>query len=184
MNRWPLKYIGREKAKMNRAFIGLGTNIEPRKQYLDQAIEKLSHHGEIDVVKMSSIYETPPVGYLDQATFLNMVVEVTTSLKNLALLKACQQIEQDLGRERTIKNGPRTIDLDILLYNHEYRELEGLQLPHPRMHERAFVLVPLSEIAPEQIIPTSGKSVEELLRDCPTREVNEIVRWKAPVNNE
>lgn len=162
---------------MNKAFIGLGTNIEPRKQYLDQAIEQLSNHGKINVVTISSIYETPPVGYLDQDAFLNMAMEVQTSLTNLELLEACQQIEQDLGRERTIKNGPRTIDLDILLYNHEYRELDGLQLPHPRMHERAFVLVPLCEIAPEQVIPTSGRTVEELLRNCSTKELDDIVRW-------
>src|SRR5699024_11871341 len=87
----------------------------------------------------SSIYETPLVGYKNQDAFLNMVIKIETSLKNLELLEVCQTIETDLNRVRTIENGPRTIDLDILLYNHEYRELEELILPHPRMKERAFV---------------------------------------------
>src|SRR5699024_9732614 len=129
---------------MNRAYIGLGSNIEPKEQYLLQAIEQLKSHKEISVTKISSIYETPPVGYTDQNTFLNMTLEIETSLKNIELLRACQAIEKNLDRERTIKNGPRTIDLDILLFNHEYRELDGLEIPHPRMKERAFVLVPLN----------------------------------------
>lgn len=162
---------------MNVAFIGIGTNVEPRERYMKQALEKLSQHGEINLEKQSSIYDTPPVGYEDQNSFLNMAVEVKTSLANTELLEACQQIEKDLGREPTFKNGPREIDLDILLYNHEYRELEELQLPHPRMHERAFVLVPLCEIAPEQVIPTSGRTVEELLRDCPTKDVKGVMRY-------
>lgn len=163
---------------MNIAYIGLGSNIEPRKEYLDKAIEQLSNHDSIHVKNISSVYETPPVGYADQAAFLNMAIKVETSLKNLELLKTCQSIEQSLDRERTIKNGPRTIDLDILLFNHEYRELDGLELPHPRMKERAFVLVPLNEIASEQVMPTSGKTIEELLRDLPENDVEEIVLWE------
>lgn len=162
---------------MNKAYISLGSNIEPRKRYLDEAIEKLQAHSEVSILKHSSIYETPPVGYLDQDKFLNMAIEVETSLKNTALLEVCQQIERDLNRERTIKNGPRTIDLDILLFNQEYRELEHLQIPHPRMKERAFVLVPLCEIAPEEVMPTSGETIEEMLRDCSTKDIEAIIRW-------
>lgn len=162
----------------NLAYIGLGSNIEPRKQYLDDAIEQLKAHEAIEVTKVSSIYETPPVGYLEQGPFLNMALELETSLKNIELLKVCQAIEQLLDRKRTIENGPRTIDLDILMYNHEYRELEELILPHPRMKERAFVLVPLNEIAPEQVMPTSGKTMQELLLDLPDKEKDAIVLWK------
>lgn len=162
----------------NIAYIGLGSNIEPRKQYLDDAIQKLKEHEAIEVTKVSSIYETPPVGYLDQAPFLNMALEIKTSLKNVELLKVCQSIEQSLDRERTIENGPRTIDLDILLYNREYRELEELQLPHPRMKERAFVLVPLNEIAPDKVMPTSGKTIEEVLEGISTKEKSCIVLWE------
>ena len=163
---------------MNRAYIGLGSNIEPRKEYLDRAMEQLENHESIHIRNASSIYETPPVGYQDQGTFLNMALEIETSLKNFELLEVCQSIEADLDRVRTIKNGPRTIDLDILLYNHEYRELERLILPHPRMNERAFVLVPLNEIAPDEVMPTSGKTIEELLHDLPEHEVDKIILWQ------
>src|SRR5699024_9592520 len=95
----------------------------------------------------SSIYETAPVGFIDQADFLNMVIEVETRLSPIELLDVCQEIELRLGRERVIRFGPRTIDLDILLYNQENLETERLSIPHVRMHERAFVLVPLAEIA-------------------------------------
>src|SRR5699024_351504 len=113
---------------MNKAYIGLGSNIEPRKEYLDKAIEQLQNHDSIHICNISSIYETPPVGYKNQEAFLNMVIEINTSLKNLELLEVCQSIEANLDRVRTFENGPRTIDLDILLYNHEYRELEELIL--------------------------------------------------------
>ena len=108
---------------MNTVYQGLGSNIEPRKQYLEDAIKKLRENEQIKVEKTSSIYETAPVGYTDQDPFLNMVIEIKTSLTNLELLEACQQIEQQLGREKTFKNGPRTIDLDILFYNREFRDL-------------------------------------------------------------
>ncbi len=165
---------------MNKTFIGLGSNIEPRKQYLDQAIEKLNNQPHIHVTKMSSVYETPPVGYIDQRPFLNMVVELEVKLESLQLLAVCQQIETDLDRKRTFENGPRTIDLDILLFNDEYRDLDSLQLPHPRMVERAFVLVPLCEIAPNQIVPTTDKAIEELLLDLPKEDIQEIIRWEEP----
>src|SRR5690625_358720 len=162
---------------MNTAYIGLGSNIEPRKQYLDDAIDKLSKIDNINIGKISSIYETAPVGYTDQDYFLNMVIEIKTTLSNVDLLEVCQQIERQLGREKTFKNGPRTIDLDILFYNREYRHLETLILPHPRLQERAFVLVPLCEIAPDLVMPNSGKLVEDLLNELPRKDVNEVVKW-------
>lgn len=167
---------------MNKAFIGLGSNIEPRKKYLDDAIRLLNQHEEIEVVQQSSIYETAPVGYDNQDAFLNMVLEIDTTLSNVSLLEVCQGIEQELGRERTIKNGPRTADLDILLYNNENRELEKLRIPHPRMHERAFVLVPLCEIAPEQVMPTDGKLVEDLYNRLSDKELRGVKKWDGTDN--
>lgn len=163
---------------MNTVYIGLGSNIEPRKQYLEDAIKKLRENVQIKVEKTSSIYETAPVGYTDQDPFLNMVIEIKTSLTNLELLEACQQIEQQLGREKTFKNGPRTIDLDILFYNREFRDLENLQLPHPRLHKRAFVLVPLCEIAPNIIMPNTGRKVDELLDELPDKDKKSVVKWE------
>ena len=138
---------------MNIAYLALGTNIEPREEYLDEAIRMLEENTSITIKKKSSIYETAPVGYTDQADFLNMVIEVETSLSSIELLEFCQEVELDLGRKREIRFGPRTIDLDILIYNQENSTIERLIIPHPRMHERAFVLVPLEEIAPNLVIP-------------------------------
>src|SRR5690625_7549790 len=107
---------------MNKAFIGLGSNIEPRKQYLDQAIEMLNNEPHIHITKMSSIYETPPVGYIDQQSFLNMVVELEVKVESLQLLAVCQQIDRDLDRKRPLENGPRTIDLAVLLFTDESQE--------------------------------------------------------------
>ena len=133
----------------NTAFVGLGSNIGERYQYLVQAIQLLANHREIFLVNYSSVYETDPVGYENQDLFLNMVIEIKTTLSAEVLLEACMQIEYQLGRKREIKWGPRTIDLDILLYNQENIETEKLIIPHPRMAERAFVMVPLLEIKPD-----------------------------------
>lgn len=162
---------------MKQVFIALGTNIEPREQHLSEALDLLAKSEEIVIQKQSSIYETAPVGYTDQADFLNMVFEVKTSLQSLALLDLCQQIEQSLGRKRTIRFGPRTIDLDILVYNQENRKTERLTIPHPRMHERAFVLVPLGEIAPQLVVSSLGKSVEELIADLSRDSINDVRKF-------
>lgn len=150
---------------MNRAYIGLGTNIEPRIDYLNKALRLLKKDKRINVLKASSIYQTAPVGYTDQPDFLNMVIEIDTSLIAIDLLDVCQDIEQHLGRKRTIRFGPRTIDLDILVYNQENRQSERLIIPHPRMYERAFVLVPLKEIAPNLHIPKIEKRVIDLIEE-------------------
>lgn len=150
---------------MNQAFIALGTNIEPRKEHLIQALELLEANEAVRIQKRSSVYETAPVGYQDQSDFLNMVLELEISLSAIDLLSVCQQIEKDLGRKREIRFGPRTIDLDILTFNHENSTVERLIIPHPRMHERAFVLIPLAEIAPGFIIPVHEKSVEACLKE-------------------
>jgi 2-amino-4-hydroxy-6-hydroxymethyldihydropteridine diphosphokinase len=131
----------------NQAFIALGSNIDDRFTYLTNAISELNKHEKIKVVNVSSIYETDPVGYTEQSPFLNMVVSVETTLNPHDLLEECLHIELVLGRKREIKWGPRTVDLDILLYNQENMETNTLIIPHPRMHERAFVLIPMLEIA-------------------------------------
>ncbi|MBA4538779.1 2-amino-4-hydroxy-6-hydroxymethyldihydropteridine diphosphokinase [Bacillus aquiflavi] len=135
------------------AYIGLGSNIENRMEYLEIAVKTLHQHSEINVVNTSSIYETDPIGYEEQALFLNMVVQVTTNLNPFDLLKVCLNIENKLGRKRDIRWGPRTIDLDILLYNHENIKTEELIIPHPRMDNRAFVIVPLLEIKQSSKLP-------------------------------
>lgn len=162
---------------MNQVFISLGANIEPRKKYLDQALKQLSEHKSITIIRKSSIYETAPVGYVDQANFLNMAVQFETSLSPKNLLNYCQKIEQNLGRKRDIRFGPRTIDLDILLYNQESIKTERLIIPHPRMHKRAFVLIPLHEIAPHLTIPRVGK-LEELLRDIDSFDIDGVIEWR------
>src|SRR5699024_3487379 len=163
---------------MNIVYLSLGSNIEPRDQYLLDAIEKLSAYDDINVVKQSSMYETDPVDYTEQNDFLNMAIKVETTLSNTVFLEICQKVEDELGRDRQIDKGPRTIDVDILLFNSENRDLKTLRIPHPRMHERAFVLVPLQEIAPEIVMPTSGKLIEDLLNDLTTRELEGVILWE------
>ncbi|GLF92556.1 2-amino-4-hydroxy-6-hydroxymethyldihydropteridine pyrophosphokinase [Bacillus safensis] len=133
----------------NTAYIALGSNIGKKETYLKEAVKKLHEHPEVQVELISSIYETTPVGYENQDDFLNMAVKISTSLHPHDLLSLTQKIEQELGRTREVRWGPRTADLDILLYNRENIETEQLIVPHPRMYERLFVLVPMSEICPE-----------------------------------
>lgn len=146
---------------MNEAFISIGSNIGERNVYLAQAVQVLNQRTDTTVEKVSSVYETAPVGYTDQAAFLNMVISIQTTLSARDLLVVCQEIEHELGRERTIRWGPRTVDLDILLYNQDNIEMENLVIPHPRMAERAFVLIPLLEIAPNAMHPVSKKAYAE-----------------------
>ncbi|UFU01496.1 2-amino-4-hydroxy-6-hydroxymethyldihydropteridine diphosphokinase (plasmid) [Radiobacillus kanasensis] len=162
---------------MNTAYLALGSNIEPRIDYLEQAINRLNTEDNIEVVRKSSIYETEPVGYTNQEQFLNMVVEVKTSKQPLELLETCQHIEKTLGRIREIKWGPRTVDLDILLYNQESIKMEQLEVPHPRMHERAFVLIPLAELHNRIVIPTRNKSVSEILEATSSQDKEGVVKW-------
>lgn len=132
----------------NIAYISLGTNMGDREANIHNAIQELKDHKLITIEEISSIYETDPVGYLDQDPFLNLVVKISTNLNPIELLEVTQMIEKNLGRIRDIRWGPRTIDLDILLYNQENIEAEHLRIPHPRMFERSFVLIPLKEINP------------------------------------
>ncbi|WP_434400922.1 2-amino-4-hydroxy-6-hydroxymethyldihydropteridine diphosphokinase [Planococcus sp. 11815] len=150
---------------MNEVYLSLGSNLGDRKAQLQEAVRLLQTNPSISNIKMSSIYETAPVGYLDQYAFLNLVIRLETSLSPLELLDICQEIEQVLHRERLVRWGPRTVDLDVLLYGQEQVATERLTIPHPRMYERAFVLVPLQELMPSLILP------EDL-------EMQEVHVWK------
>jgi 2-amino-4-hydroxy-6-hydroxymethyldihydropteridine diphosphokinase len=129
-----------------KAYLGIGTNIGNRMENLQNAISSLNLLPLTTVSQISNVYETDPVGYAEQDNFLNIVVEVETKLNSDNLLGAALGIEAGLGRIRIIKNGPRVIDIDLLLYGDEGKNTETLILPHPRMMERGFVLVPLSDI--------------------------------------
>lgn len=135
-----------------------------RQENLKRAIEALDSTDDIDVTRVSSIYETKPVGYLDQPDFLNLVVEIDTTLVPTELLSRTKSIEKRLQRRRDVHWGPRTIDLDILLFDSLEMVEADLKLPHPEVRKRAFVLVPLAELAPDLELP-DGKSVLELLKD-------------------
>lgn len=131
---------------MTVSYLSIGTNIGEREQNLQEAVRMLLAHELITVTAVSSIYETAAVGFTEQADFLNIAVALETNLDVFDLLAYCQKVENDLGRVREFRWGPRIIDLDILLYNSEKYETENLIIPHPRMYERGFVLVPLEEI--------------------------------------
>jgi 2-amino-4-hydroxy-6-hydroxymethyldihydropteridine diphosphokinase len=143
------------------AYVGIGTNVGDRAANLRAAIAGIAKH--VSVRKQSSVYETEPVGYTDQRSFWNMVVEVTTSLTPRELLAKLIGIEEAMGRQRTFRNAPRIIDLDLLLFGDVVMDEPGLELPHPRMTERAFVLLPLVEVNPDLTHPLSGKRFADVL---------------------
>ena len=143
---------------MKIAYLGLGSNLGERRVNLAAAVRLLAADPAIAVVRGSSVYESKPVGVLNQPDFLNMAVQIETTHAPPALLSACLGAEAVLGRERRERWGPRIIDVDVLWYDGLVRQDERLMLPHPRMHERSFVLTPLAEIAPD--LPLQGASVQ------------------------
>jgi 2-amino-4-hydroxy-6-hydroxymethyldihydropteridine diphosphokinase len=146
-----------------KAYVGLGANLGDRQATIRRAIELVGAAAGVEVVGVSSLRETDPVGFEDQPRFLNGVLAVETSLRPRELLDLLLEVERALGRTRTgPRFGPRTIDLDLLLYGAEQLDEPGLTVPHPRLHERRFVLEPLAELAPGLEIPGRG-SVEQLL---------------------
>jgi 2-amino-4-hydroxy-6-hydroxymethyldihydropteridine diphosphokinase len=142
-------------------YLALGSNLGDRVANLETARKSLAPR--IEIVRESPIYVTPPWGYTDQPDFLNQVIEVDTLLHPIPLLHKLKKIETEMGRETTFRNGPRIIDLDILFYGQEVYEGENLQIPHPRLQDRAFVLVPLNDIAPDFVHPVLNQSVHEML---------------------
>ncbi|WP_458122584.1 2-amino-4-hydroxy-6-hydroxymethyldihydropteridine diphosphokinase [Paenibacillus sp. Z6-24] len=137
-------------SEYSEAYIALGANLGNREQTLTEAIQKLDDQSDISVIRCSGFYETVPVGYVDQPSFLNMALRLHTTKRPHDLLAALLSIENQLGRIRDIRWGPRTVDLDLLWMDHLHLHSETLDLPHPRMHERAFVLVPLQEIVTKE----------------------------------
>ena len=149
---------------MQRAYVGLGSNLGDREQTLRAAVAALAAQPAVDVVAVSSLIDTEPVGYRDQPRFLNGVAVLDTDLSAGALLELLLEVERSFGRRRdgVPPQGPRTLDLDLLLYGEGEIDEPGLRVPHPRLHERAFVLGPLAEVAPGLVVPGRGR-VEALL---------------------
>jgi 2-amino-4-hydroxy-6-hydroxymethyldihydropteridine diphosphokinase len=147
-------------------FLGLGSNLGDRQAALEEALRRLQGRG-VRTVRRSSIWQTEPVGGPPQGWFLNAVVAAETALGPEALLEACLETEREMGRVRAEKNGPRLVDVDILFFGRERHEGPGLVIPHPRLHERRFVLEPLHELAPDLRHPVLGLTVSELRERCP-----------------
>jgi 2-amino-4-hydroxy-6-hydroxymethyldihydropteridine diphosphokinase len=147
------------------AYLGLGSNLNNKKQNLSNAITALRKISGISVLKISRFYQTKPIGITNQPDFLNAVVKIRTSLSPNELITLLLSIEKEQGRIRARKWGPRIIDIDLLLYNHAVIKSRNLIVPHPRLHERYFVLKPLAEIAPNAVHPILKKTSRTLLKE-------------------
>lgn len=158
---------------MKTVYIALGSNLRDRVANLLQARERMQS-ANFKLTRASSVYETEPRGLLEQPWFLNQVVEAETTLYPRQLLARLLKIEQEMGRQRTVANGPRLIDLDILLFGSMVIHLPGLEIPHPRMAERRFVLEPLAELAPALRHPRTGRSVREMLTEVMDQPVRRL----------
>jgi 2-amino-4-hydroxy-6-hydroxymethyldihydropteridine diphosphokinase len=164
---------------MHTAFIALGSNLEEPVAQVNRAMREIANLPQTQQIRASSLYSTAPVGYIDQPPFINAVVQISTALSPQALLTALLNIEAEHLRHRILRNGPRTLDCDILLYGNLAVNEANLHIPHPRLHQRAFVLVPLAEIAPHQIVgDTSVTALLEAFMKTPESGQQAIV--KAP----
>lgn len=159
---------------MHVTYLGLGSNIGDRLQNLQAAINALEP--EVHPVECSPVYETPPWGYLDQPNFLNQVVKAETELSPGELLRYLKEIEKDLGRQDSFLNGPRKIDLDIIFYDDAVIESPPITIPHPRMDDRGFVLLPLADLAPEFKHPVLDLSVQDMLAQVAVGDIE----WFSP----
>ena len=157
---------------MARAYLGLGTNIGDRLKFLKEACKLISEIPNTTITKKSKVYETKAWGYKDQDDFLNLCLEINTNLSPMELLENCQRIELELKRERVLRWGPRTIDIDILLYNDIISNDEMLTIPHPRIQERAFVMIPLIDISENLVI--NNKPIKEHLQNLTKEERDEV----------
>lgn len=146
-------------------YLGLGSNVGDKRSNIAQALRWLASKSE--VVAVSALYRTAPVGYLDQDWFLNGAAQLRSTLTPEELLGEIREIERRLDRRRTIINGPRTIDVDILYFGDQVVAIDDLEIPHPRLRNRRFVLVPLASIAPSFVDPRTGETMAELLAKCP-----------------
>jgi 2-amino-4-hydroxy-6-hydroxymethyldihydropteridine diphosphokinase len=153
-------------------YLALGSNVGDRLANLKEAIAALTP--QMEVKAKSAVYETPPVGYEDQPKFLNQVIRVKTYLDPEPLLKHLKRLEVALGRQESFPNGPRLIDIDILFFDELVLYSPALVIPHPRLHERAFVLLPLMDLDPELVHPVNKKSVREMLAACNTDGITKI----------
>lgn len=154
-------------------YLGLGSNLGDRNENLKDAIASLPP--QMDVKAKSPVYETPPWGYEDQPRFLNQVVKVQTYLDAEPLLKHIKRLEVALGRKASFRHGPRLIDIDILFYDDLILNTPLLTLPHPHLHERGFVLLPLMDIAPDLVHPLTKKSVREMVVSCNLAGIKQVL---------
>ena len=159
---------------MNKAYLGLGTNMGDKQAYLKEACKIISDNTNINIVKISKVYKTKAWGYTNQDDFLNICIEVDTNLSPEELLEVCHEVENKLNRVRVIRWGPRTIDVDILFFNNIISTDENLILPHPRIKERAFVLIPLMDLNKELVI--DNKTISYYLSNLEKEELKEL--WK------
>nr|WP_297890138.1 2-amino-4-hydroxy-6-hydroxymethyldihydropteridine diphosphokinase [Sulfurihydrogenibium sp.] len=148
---------------LNRVFLGLGSNLGNREENLKKAIELLSE--KINIIKLSKIYETKPVGVENQPDFLNMALIGETDIDHISMFSFIKEVEKKVGRVERYRWGPREIDIDILFYNDLIFHSENLQIPHPRLHERDFVLKPLMDLNPDFVHPVLKKSIKEIYKD-------------------
>jgi 2-amino-4-hydroxy-6-hydroxymethyldihydropteridine diphosphokinase len=152
-----------------RVFLGLGSNLGERHKFLSRAVHGLKQLKDVKIIWTSSIYETEPYGRKEQPGFLNAVVELETTLAPPDLFDNIKAIEQNVGRTSTERWGPREIDIDILVYDGVVFDGKNVNVPHPELEKRRFVLVPLAEVAPDLVHPVSGLTMEELAASCPDR---------------